>query len=129
MKPKLITIILFFSTIFFSGCSSKKTNLFKDSGNSLDSLKNAYRAENITFDKWESTGVTDSTFSICFIDAKKVPIELETSIKEFTSIGKSVKYALKDATKYNSYQIVFVETHEGFGQGHRAGITLRSKDL
>jgi len=129
VKLKLITSILFCSAIFFSACSSKETSLFKDSGHSIDSLKNAYQAKNITFDKWEATGVTDSTFSICFIDAKKVPLEFETSMKEFISIGKSTKYALKDISKYNSYQIVFVETHEGFGESHRAGTTLRSKDL
>lgn len=133
MKIQCNLVNLISLAIFFVGCStseSRKINLFKNNGKAIDSLKTAYKANSIKFDKWEASGVTDSTFSICLVDAKKLPDhDMDAAMKQFQSIAKSMKYALKDNTKYNSYQIVFVETHEGFGEGHRAGTTVGSKGL
>jgi len=130
----LINLLTLLSLIIFSvGCNSAdntKEKSFISNGQAIDSLKIAYQAESIKFDKWEATGVTDSTFSICLVDAKRIPDQdLEKEMDQFKSIARTVKYSLKDHTKYNSYQIVFVETHEGFGESHRAGTTVRSKDL
>ena len=133
MKVASINLSLICLIMLYACCSSPekdKLDLFKDNGRSIDSLKTKYQAQKIKFDRWEATGVTDSTFSICLVNAKILPdLETESSLNEFKSIARTVKYALEDSTKYNSYQIVFVETHEGFGESHRSGTTLQSKGL
>ena len=80
--------------------------------------RNIFKCKKITLDKWEATGVTDSTFSISIINAKIIPqtSNIDSSVILFKSLGKSISKSLKDNNRYNSFQIVFVVTDTAFGQ-------------
>jgi hypothetical protein len=136
MKNSIKLLVIFTLCIFVKACSSAgqktKPDVYKefaDNGRTVDSLQKAFQCESITLDKWEASDVSDSTFSFCFINAETVSTWDNDRIKE---IAKSLKKALLNPTKYNSYQIVFVKSHKNFiggTQGHQFGGTISSKDL
>ena len=126
----------------FVSCSTKSTkpiqdivDKFNDNGQTADSLRNAYQCENITLDKWEATGVTDSTFSLCLINAKRLPnVDPDTQVKTFKDMARSIKAKLKNPDHYNSIQIVFVESKDvnkvvGPVQSHKLGGVLSYNEL
>jgi len=121
-----------------SACSynSHKTfaaEKFKNDGQSIDSLKTVFKCESISLEKWASSEVTDSTFSICFINAGVLPGPgFEQSAEQIKEIARTVRASLKEPEKYNSYQVVFVEQINsviGMQQSHRAGGVIRTKEL
>jgi hypothetical protein len=135
---KLLSILAL--CVFVNACSSAgqktKPDIFKefaDNGRTADSLRKAFQCESITLDKWESSEVTDSTFSFCLINAKTVPtMEMAIENDMLKEIAKSLKKAVKNPTKYNSYQIVFVKSDKNFAggtQSHQLGGTISSKGL
>jgi hypothetical protein len=117
--------LVFVSTIFFmSGCTSnqnidqaKVVENFSDKGYLLDSLKDVYRFEAISFDKVKDVNVTDSTFSIDFVNAKILPRHSDNNIdnKQLNDIVIALKRTLKNAERYNSYQIIFIKSDKSFG--------------
>lgn len=118
--------MIFFSLVIFLfnySCNESKTaneiaDKFNDNGKFLDSITTVFKCEKITLEKWEATGVTDSTFSISIINAKILPqtTNVDSNVIFFTSLSKSISKVLKDNIKYNSYQIVYVITDTAFGQ-------------
>ena len=109
--------LLFFSIPFFllyacsfSNHDSQVANKFINAGPFVDSLTAAFQCGKITLDRWDGTDVSDSTFSICFINAKKIPSgDVDQTVASLKDIVRTVQNNLKDPKKYNSYQIVFVK--------------------
>ena len=101
---------------------------FRTESRTIDSLKSAFLCDSISFHKWdeEYAGITDSTFSVIFINSKKLPPSgLKQAIPIFKRISQSIKSSLKYPEKYNSYQIVFLKVDDDFGFGKIASPTLQ----
>lgn len=133
----IILIAIIFSMISCNQKQHKKQDSIKDkfvdNGRLLDSISAVFNCEEITLDKWEGTDVTDSTFSISIINAKKIPstINVDSSVSIFKKLAKSIKQASKYQTRYNSYQIIFAVTDTIYGrvnQIRKSGMTV-SNDL
>jgi len=117
-------IVLFVLALFVAGCSFKQNNeqakivqFFSDKGRLLDSLKNVYHFESVSFNKIDDTNVSDSTFCIEFVNAKKLPslASGEVDTKHLNEIVLALKGTLNNPNKFSSYQIVFVEIHYYLG--------------
>lgn len=118
MRYTKLYFATFLALIFICACTPISKNdatpantTFMDNNHRFDSLKKAFKCDTITLEKWSASDVTDSTFSISFINAKLLPNEdMIEQISLFKEIARSVKASLNNSKKYNSYQIVFVKS-------------------
>ena len=129
MKYIQQTLILLTITAI-GACSSGKDRLspdvvkvFADNGRTADSLRKAYVCESVTLDKWKETDLTDSIFSFCLINAKKLPTsDVNLNYDVLGGIARSIKRSINLPNRYNSFQIVFVKSGKMFWFGGQTQI-------
>jgi len=116
MQSKLsLTTLIILLFIGLYGCSGKEQPSikpkFSDNEKVIDSIKNAYQAQVIEFENWESDDATDSTLTVCIVNSKKLPSkDPDIALKEINSIASDIRNSLLDKTSYKSYYIIFVKT-------------------
>jgi hypothetical protein len=106
---------------------------FKDNGKAIDSLKNVYHFESVEYENWEHDDATDSSFTVSFVNSKKIPNgNPDSTANEFKTIAASIRNSLANASQYKSYYIIFVgrDTVNGITHSyHKSGMDVNVKNL
>lgn len=106
---------------------------FMDNGKAMDSLKNVYNVEMVEYENWEDDDASDSSFTVSFINSKKLPQgDVDANVNEFNTIAASIRNSLVKPDQYKSYYIIFVERDTVNGiihSNHRAGMDVAANGL
>jgi len=119
---------------FESPGRSSVTPEFKDNGKTIDSLKTIYGFESVEYENWEEDDKTDSSFTVCFINSKKLPQkDINETVNEFKAIASSIHRSVLYQDRYKSYYIIFV-AREKRGlllstDSHTAGMDVSVREL